>query len=107
MSRINCAVEECAHYDSGNCCANFVEVKGSSAREEDDTFCSSFLTRDVYGSMTNSSVTGESTECNSLACNVESCNHNGEGVCRLSEISVGGANASTYDATKCMSFEEK
>lgn len=107
MGRINCSVEECSHCNSGSCCANFVEVKGSSAREDDDTFCSSFLAKSVYGDMINSSVSGESVECDSLACDVESCQHHAEGLCELSEISVGGVNASTYDATKCNSFVEK
>lgn len=102
---INCDVTKCAHNNHGECCANFVEIKGYNAATDDATFCSSYLNRDVYSSLTNNVISGDA--CDSLACEAATCRYNINSHCELARIQVIGGEANEYQATSCASFSSR
>jgi hypothetical protein len=102
---INCSVEKCAHNDNFECAAEFIEIQGRGAACEEETFCSAFLPKDVYSSLTESVFSDGA--CRRLLCDVKSCSHNESFGCALSKIDVGTNDAASCQATQCMSFEQR
>lgn len=103
--RINCEVERCSHNDSGVCYANCVDIVGSSAKEDYDTSCGSFLNKLTYSELLNNTV-GEGA-CDCLTCSVENCTFNENKLCTLEDIDVSGQAVEIYTQTKCASFKLK
>ncbi len=104
--RIYCDVNACSHHANGECYANFVEVQGKNAAKDGETFCSSFIGKEVYSSLTDNVVSGGC--CDSLACEVRTCAYNDRnGRCELDSIQVDGCTASSYQETNCASFVKR
>jgi len=104
MARIMCGVDQCSHNKTGVCYSNFVSIEGSSAKEDCDTSCSSFLDKASYSELTSNVMSGGSA-CECLGCKVETCKHNNDCKCNLDSIKVDGANANYYSETSCYSFD--
>jgi len=103
MATINCHVTVCSHNKSGVCYANCVDIVGSSALEEYDTCCSSFLNKLHYSELTNNTLGPGPCEC--LKCTVETCTFNNNNLCKLDNIQVNGEKVYYYTQTGCESFE--
>lgn len=105
MTRINCEVERCSHNKRGVCYANCVDIVGSSAKEEYDTACASFLNKLHYSELTNNTLSEGACEC--LKCTAETCTFNENNLCTLDGIQVSGRAVELYTQTECASFERK
>ncbi|MGL5149737.1 MAG: DUF1540 domain-containing protein [Clostridium sp.] len=105
MQGIDCNVTNCSHNSSHVCYANRVDIGGGGATSYTSTCCSSFLNKDVYGSLTNNS--NASGPCSCLVCNVSGCAHNSNHCCELNSISVSGENINVYGETNCSSYKTK
>jgi hypothetical protein len=105
MARINCEVTNCSHNKYGVCYANCVDIVGSSAKEDFDTACGSFLHRLHYAELTNNILGSGSSDC--LKCTVETCTFNNNNLCTLDDIRVSGKNAEYHTQTACVSFKLK
>ena len=102
MSKVNCNVIACSHNKSGVCYANCVDIVGSSAIEDNDTCCGSFLNKLHYSELTNNTLSSGSCDC--LKCTVETCTFNNNNLCKLEAIQVNGEGVSYYTQTACESF---
>lgn len=105
MAKISCGVSNCSHNKSGACFANCVDIVGSSAQQDFDTSCGSYLNKLHYSKLTNNTVSSGSCDC--LKCTVETCTYNDNKLCSLGEIKVSGNNAEYYTQTECDSFKPR
>ncbi|MBP2626664.1 MAG: hypothetical protein H6Q68_1375 [Firmicutes bacterium] len=103
MTTINCQVTVCSHNKSGVCYANCVDIVGSSAMEDYDTCCGSFLNKLHYAELTNNTLSSGSCDC--LKCTVETCTFNNNNLCKLDNIQVSGEKVYYYTQTACDSFK--
>lgn len=103
MATIKCQVNVCSHNKSGECYANCVDIVGSSAIEDYDTCCGSFLNKLNYSTLTNNTLS--SGPCDCLKCTVETCSFNNNNLCKLDDIQVSGEKVYYYTQTACESFK--
>jgi len=103
MAIINCRVGVCSHNKTGECYANCVNIVGSSAMEDYDTCCGSFLNKLHYSELTNNMLNPGPCDC--LKCTVETCTFNNNNICKLDNIQVGGEQVYYYAQTGCDSFK--
>jgi len=106
MKKINCNVSNCSHNKSEVCYSNRLDVKGTGAKNLDDTCCASFLIESTYGNLTNN--TNSSSQCDSLICVVENCEHNHNTACNLDSITISSDTCvKLYSETNCNDFKQK
>jgi hypothetical protein len=103
--KIRCDVHNCSHNKTGACYANCVGIVGSTAKQDGETACSSFLHEMTYGELTNNIYSSGSSDC--LTCTVGTCTYNENRTCNLGDIHVGGQNIEYYTQTNCLSFKPK
>lgn len=103
--KINCAVNNCSHNNSGTCFSNRVNIGGEGAIEDFDTCCGSFLDKRNYGSLSNN--TNGTACCDCLVCKANNCTYNSNNLCQLDSINVSGSGVNLYTETNCESFSLK
>ncbi|MGL5245278.1 MAG: DUF1540 domain-containing protein, partial [Sarcina sp.] len=69
------------------------------------TCCGSFLSENIYGTLTNN--TNDSDSCSCLICKATTCKNNNNNLCELPSINILGNSPITYIETYCSSFCSK
>lgn len=106
MTLLNCSATSCIYNENMLCSRGEIEVRGEQARQPDETCCGSF--RDRRDSAAENSGS-DHCGCDriDIDCRARECAYNERCRCTAAAIDIDGHDASSYQETRCGTFDCK
>ncbi len=104
MTKLECKVNSCAHYNAGCCGLSSIHVAGETASVSNQTCCASYCEKSMAGPFNKAgSQSGISQQ---ISCDARRCQYNSQGSCSASSVCVGACcgEVTSQKETECCTF---